>query len=756
MKIICLFSLLALLCRAMAEMLHIHAIPHSHQDPGWKRTVDQYYEEDIKYVFETVIDSLVKDSNRTFVEVEMSFFERWWKVQTLPVRQTVRSLVKNKQLEFINGGWVMADNACPTIDEQIRQIAYGHKFLKDEFNYRPKYAWSIDPFGHSASFATAFADMGYEAFVINRMDYRVKQNWMQNGKMEFIWRGQHSRGNEADIFTHVLDHHYMAPWGFNFEWGSVGHYNGYDAVRDNPPVIDVPPSEFTPANVQQRSDELVSMLKERREYFRTNHLLVPFGNDFTFRHAHQQYENIDKVIRYISAHSAEYNVTIAYSTLEKYFHAVHDTEQSFPVYDGDLYPYRFAPSGARYDLPGMQSDNEIWSGYYTTLPAFKKRIRDAQDSLATAERFVALTGANPDLVTSLEMPRRVTSLSMHHDTITGTSTADVIYDMTKRLEGSIKMSDMVIGSSIAKLINPYESPRLSADLQDLSNDQCSDKVHYVVFSNPLARQRREIITIPFSCEHAGVSMKTESGDVKVTSQVDPNPFAIHRNRKYKLHILVDLPALGYSIIKIQPSNGPIEQIAASSGKLETIGMLSPDSKELEDDAIISTTYMSLTVSRKTGLLKEMFSNWKEGKHSVVLNQDWISYEPYINDWPKSDNYRFRPAKETPNALLTDTPTLQVIDGPLVKTIIQDMSSRNNLASIKQSSSIYEFEPLAGEEDMLFVVDVLPTIEITRSNQEIVTRFNTNMNNTMPKPAWVNYNSQGNVQQEDRRNLLRVS
>jgi hypothetical protein len=36
---------------------------------------------------------------------------RWWKEQTEEKKELVRTLVSNKQLEFINGGWVMNDEA---------------------------------------------------------------------------------------------------------------------------------------------------------------------------------------------------------------------------------------------------------------------------------------------------------------------------------------------------------------------------------------------------------------------------------------------------------------------------------------------------------------------------------------------------------------------------------------------------------------------------------------------------------------------
>ena len=73
-----------------SEMLDIHVIPHSHDDVGWLKTVDQYfygYRNDIQlagvqYTIDGVVTELVNDPKKTFVYVEMAFFYRWYKVQT--------------------------------------------------------------------------------------------------------------------------------------------------------------------------------------------------------------------------------------------------------------------------------------------------------------------------------------------------------------------------------------------------------------------------------------------------------------------------------------------------------------------------------------------------------------------------------------------------------------------------------------------------------------------------------------------------
>lgn len=104
-------------CNDKSKKLQIHLVPHTHDDVGWLKTVDQYFygaerlvqAGSVQYILDTVIDELNKNPNRTFIYVEIAFFKRWWDEQNDGTKTVVKKLVKNKQLEFINGGWSMND-----------------------------------------------------------------------------------------------------------------------------------------------------------------------------------------------------------------------------------------------------------------------------------------------------------------------------------------------------------------------------------------------------------------------------------------------------------------------------------------------------------------------------------------------------------------------------------------------------------------------------------------------------------------------
>lgn len=61
----------------------------------------------------------------------------------LQFQELTKQLVASGQLEFINGGACMHDEANPTYVDMIDQTSVGHRFLKQTFNVTPKATWQI-------------------------------------------------------------------------------------------------------------------------------------------------------------------------------------------------------------------------------------------------------------------------------------------------------------------------------------------------------------------------------------------------------------------------------------------------------------------------------------------------------------------------------------------------------------------------------------------------------------------------------------
>lgn len=111
----------------------IHVTPHSHDDVGWLKTLDAYFDgsqkgiqfTNVRTELSTVMAALAANPERKFTEVEIAFFKKWWDLQTPKKQEQVKGFVANGQLEFINAGWSMHDEAAPISDDMIDNMMVG-------------------------------------------------------------------------------------------------------------------------------------------------------------------------------------------------------------------------------------------------------------------------------------------------------------------------------------------------------------------------------------------------------------------------------------------------------------------------------------------------------------------------------------------------------------------------------------------------------------------------------------------------------
>lgn len=98
----------------------------------------------------------------------------------------------------------------------------GHGFLKREFGVTPRTGWHIDAFGHSSTNARLFADFGFEAIFMSRLDREDKEERLRKKSMQFLWRPSSKHfGAQKQIFTSIFRDHYCYINGFNNNEGFV-------------------------------------------------------------------------------------------------------------------------------------------------------------------------------------------------------------------------------------------------------------------------------------------------------------------------------------------------------------------------------------------------------------------------------------------------------------------------------------------------------------------------------------------------------
>lgn len=262
--------------------LKVFVMPHSHNDPGWIKTFDKYFQDQTRHILDEAIKFMSKHSDMKFIWAEISYLSAWWETtNNEQQRETMRQLIRSGQLEIVTGGWVMNDEANTHYTSMVMQMIEGHEWLTDHVgvNIMPRHGWAIDPFGMSPTMAYLLKAGGFRAMILQRVHYSIKKYLAQHQQLEFNWR-QHWETEGDDILAHVQP----------FYSYDVPHTCGPDPkvccqfdFKRLPPnnrmkcPWKVNPQPITEHNVQERATTLLDQYRKKAKLYRTNSLLVPLG-----------------------------------------------------------------------------------------------------------------------------------------------------------------------------------------------------------------------------------------------------------------------------------------------------------------------------------------------------------------------------------------------------------------------------------------------------------------------------------------------
>ncbi|KAL6868123.1 hypothetical protein ACP4OV_014968 [Aristida adscensionis] len=182
--------------RAGGKVVTVHLVPHSHDDVGWLRTVDQYFVgtrgAGVRNVLDSVVAALARDPARKFIVVEQAFFQRWWAEKNPKNQAIVRKLVDSGQLEFVNDDNLVVKSSNGTaVDSQLVEIDnvtgslrkfYVKAYLGITADELPKY-WLV--------FQASVPPMGWNSYFISR------QNGTGYKKTRYVSRIVSSPSNDS-------------------------------------------------------------------------------------------------------------------------------------------------------------------------------------------------------------------------------------------------------------------------------------------------------------------------------------------------------------------------------------------------------------------------------------------------------------------------------------------------------------------------------------------------------------------------------
>lgn len=679
--------------------LNVHFIPHTHDDVGWLKTVDQYYFgtnssiqlAGVQFILDSVVNELAKDPNKRFIYVETAFFWKWWVDQSEETQTIVKDLVASGRLEFIGGAWSMNDEAASNYMSIVDQFTWGLRKLNDTFGEcgRPHIGWQIDPFGHSRQMATLFSQFGYDGLFFGRLDFEDKIQRLTNKTAEMIWQSSPNIGSSADLYTQVLYNYYSAPDGFCFDI----------VCGVNPIVDDIHSPEY---NVEAKANYLINYLRyQEKAYQNHGNVILTMGGDFTYQDAHYYFKSLDKLIKHINSKQASGSkINAIYSTPSCYMKAVNDQKITFPTKQDDFFPYK-------------SDKHSYWTGYFTSRPTQKYYERRGNNHLQTCKQLAvqSLTGAKYE--PKITVLRETMGVMQHHDAITGTEKQHVANDYARLLNEAIEECEEASCSILSGLATGIETAGCkTCHLLNISQCEVSEHSEQFVLTlyNPLSRPVTEFVRLPIAAETAYTVV--DPWGQSLTVQFVPLPNAVLRipGRKSSATAELvfqaeDLPPLGYKsyLITKQSSSYDIKSLprAKRSAESETGGLVDVGDRRL-----------GLTIDENDPKRFVLYVDNEE----IPLIQEFLYYKSMVGDNSKdykraSGAYIFRP-DGAPLPLCDNQIKPRRVSGPVVQEIHRECNEW-----VSQVIRKYN-----GDDNIEFEWLVGPIPNNDKIGKEVISRF----------------------------------
>ncbi|KAG4182108.1 hypothetical protein ERO13_A09G024200v2 [Gossypium hirsutum] len=739
-----------------SEKLKVVVVPHSHNDPGWKFTVEEYYEKQTRHILDTIVETLSKDSRRKFIWEEMSYLERWWRDASDDKRESFTNLVRNGQLEIVGGGWVMNDEANSHYFAIIEQITEGNMWLNDTIGFIPKNSWAIDPFGYSPTMAYLLRRMGFENMLIQRTHYELKKELAWNKNLEYIWRQSWDAEETTDIFVHMMPFYsYDIPHTCGpepavccqFDFARVhGFFYGRCPWEYHPIEIDQ-------ENVKERALTLLDQYRKKSTLYRTNTLLVPLGDDFRYvsiDEAEVQFRNYQMIFDYINSNPS-LNAEAKFGTLDDYFQTLKDEADrinyslpreigsaqvvGFPSLSGDFFTY-------------ADREQDYWSGYYVSRPFFKAVDRVLEQTLHASEMLMAFLFGYCQRIQCEKLPtmyaykltaaRRNLALFQHHDGVTGTAENHVVLDYGTRMHTSLQDLQIFMSKAIEVLLglrqeksdqNPaqFDPVQMRSKYDALPVHRAisarEGTVQSVVLFNPLEQTREEVVMLVVNRPEVSI---LDSNWTCVESQVSPelqhDKSKIFTGR-HRVHWKASVPAMGLQTYYI--ANGFVGCEKAKLAKLKLFSNLSSiqcptpyDCSEVEGDVVeIENQHQTLTFGVKHGLLQKVIQ--KNGPQNTVAEE--------ISLYSSTGGaYLFVPHGEAV-PIIQSGGHLVISEGPLMQEVYSYPKTAWENTPISHSTRIYN----GGNTIQEFLIEKEYHVELLGNNfidKELIVRYKTDIDN----------------------------
>jgi len=175
--------------------IHVYCVGHTHIDVAWLWKL-KHTREKVARSFATVNRLMERYDDYVFLQTQAQLYE-YIKNDFPEIYETIKERVKQGKWEPSGAMWVEADCNLTSGESLVRQILYGKRLFKNEFDYESTFLWLPDVFGYSWSLPQILKKSNIDTFITTKI------SWNEYNKMPcdtFNWRGI----DGTEVLTHFI------------------------------------------------------------------------------------------------------------------------------------------------------------------------------------------------------------------------------------------------------------------------------------------------------------------------------------------------------------------------------------------------------------------------------------------------------------------------------------------------------------------------------------------------------------------------
>ena len=215
----------------------VTALGHTHIDLAWLWTVQQAIEKGERS-FQTVFKLMDEYPDYTFLNSQPQQYQ-FMKDNYPELYEKIKEKIKEGRWEAEGAMWVEADCNLTSGESLVRQVLYGKRFLKQEFDVDSKILWLPDVFGYSAALPQILKKTNTPYFMTTKL------SWNQFNQIpydSFYWQGIDGSKVLTHFITTISEHYNPTPYyatynGFLDPYSIKGTYERYQQKKVHDEVM---------------------------------------------------------------------------------------------------------------------------------------------------------------------------------------------------------------------------------------------------------------------------------------------------------------------------------------------------------------------------------------------------------------------------------------------------------------------------------------------------------------------------------------